>query len=49
MEGKVEFPVVNRKANGRPPADYTTEFIEAVNEWSCDDFALGGYSKLRGE
>jgi hypothetical protein len=41
-----EVPIVNRKENGRPPADYSPEFIEAVNYWCAEDFEMLQYIML---
>ena len=41
-----KLPVLNKKKSGHPPPTYSREFIEAVNEWSSNDFGLGGYAML---
>lgn len=44
---EVEMPVLNRKKDMRPPAPvYSRAFVEAVNRWCPDDFALGNYCML---
>ena len=42
-----DLPRLNEKKNGRPPSDYSSDYINAVNEWCPNDFKLFGYPMLQ--